>query len=439
MLSEQQYQNKPSDQQDVPAGKYNDVIWALLFVLNVVAVCVAAGFNFKKIDINSSNTTATESSGPIIAALACGFIASIAFGIAWIRVLNHPAISINVIKFAMFANIGLSVIACAIAFAAGQVVTGVIMLIFSALAALWYYVVRNRIAFTTIMLEMATACTKQYTSTVFIAIVVQFVALGWIVLWVIAILGASGSKSSVVIFLLVLSLYWTLNVLMNVVQVTVGGVAATWYYQSQSTNVVSSSAKRACTTSFGSICFGSFIVSAIEALRAVARASGRDNQILACIVDCILSIIQAIAEFISKYAYAYVAIWGQDFCTSAKNTWGLLKRRGFDVIVNDDLSNLAFWMSSLIGGVVGAAVGALVFLAAGGKTSSDGLTASMLLCFFLGAFLTGVVMSVIESCVVTFMVLWAEEPAPLAQNHQALHQKLIAAVRKMYPSIQGPI
>lgn len=312
-----------------PQGGYKDVFWAILFVLNVVAVCVAAAMNVNKINVTSSDSKgAPPDVKPIVASLAVGLLASVAFGIFWIRYLSRPSNAANIIKFALYANAALMIAGVLLAFITGQIVTGIIMLILCGITLVWYYVVRNRklvcyllagvmintcmlgIAFTGVMLEMAASCTREYGSTVYIAIGTQVVSMAWVAVWVIAVLGANGAQNAVVQFLLALSLYWTVNVLLNVVQVVVGGVAASWFYRSQLTGVVSS-CKRACTTSFGSICFGSFIVSVIEVFRAVARSAARENgnEIVACIVDCILGIIQAIAEFITKYAYAYVAIW----------------------------------------------------------------------------------------------------------------------------------
>lgn len=433
-------------QPDAPQGKYRDVLWALLFIANVVLVCVAAAVNYKNIQFKTSDSSSNSSrnsqdhSKGIIGAMVVSFASSIAFSNLWIRYLCRPNVAGSIIKTAVIVNIAFAILGVIVAFASGQVVGGILTLVFCLITLAWYYFVRHRIAFTSVMLEMAANCTREFGSTVYIAIMTQFVSLLWATVWVIAILGTFGEKgaNSFVAFLLVLSLYWTVNVLFNVVHVSVGGVAASWFYRSQTEKVVSSSVRRACTTSFGSICLGSFIVSVIEALRSAARSANRDNgAVVACIVDCILGLIQAIAEFISKYAYAYVAIWGQDFCTAAKNTWGLLKTRGFDVIVNDDLSNLAFALSAVIGGIVGGLIGGLVCLAIVGW--NEGIIAGLIIGFVLGGFFTGVAMTVLDSCVTVFFVLWAEDPSPLATNHPSLHQKLVAAVRKMYPNIQGPL
>lgn len=67
-------------------------------------------------------------------------------------------------------------------------------------------------------------------------------------------------------------------------------------------SAVNSSFIRTVTTSFGSICFGSFLVAILQALRALAN-SARDNgdaQIFACIAECILGCLASILEYFNK-------------------------------------------------------------------------------------------------------------------------------------------
>src|SRR5687767_1069333 len=91
------------------------------------------------------------------------------------------------------------------------------------------------------------------------------------------------------------------------------------------------SLKRACTTSIGSICFGSLIIAIIQTIRTIVNIlrSETDGMLafIGCLLDCFLSCIQDIAEFINKYAFCQVAIYGKDYMTAAKDTWTILKDR----------------------------------------------------------------------------------------------------------------
>ena len=82
-------------------------------------------------------------------------------------------------------------------------------------------------------------------------------------------------------FGLLLSLFWTSQVIKNVSHTTTAGVVAAWWFQTDRKHATKRAFVRAITTSFGSICLGSLIVAFLQAVRAVcrmARESARKNR-----------------------------------------------------------------------------------------------------------------------------------------------------------------
>jgi hypothetical protein len=78
------------------------------------------------------------------------------------------------------------------------------------------------------------------------------------------------------------SFYWTSQVIQTWVHVTTSGVFATYYFLEGTHEGVPSSptlksAKRASTTSFGSICFGSLIVAVLQVIRALLRTAAQES------------------------------------------------------------------------------------------------------------------------------------------------------------------
>merc|ERR1719271_861586 len=124
---------------------------------------------------------------------------------------------------------------------------------------------------------------------------------------------------------------------------------------SGSHNKVFESFKRATTTSFGSICFGSLLIAIIQALKALVERSGDDDNegglacFLRCVATCILQCLEDILEFFNTYAFVHVAFYGDDYCTAGKKTWGLICASGWDMIINDDLTGLALGLSAFAG------------------------------------------------------------------------------------------
>lgn len=112
--------------------------------------------------------------------------------------------------------------------------------------------------------------------------------------------------------------------------------AATYYFtssvQEHGSGAMMTGLRWAWVNNFGSIAFGSLLVAIIFTIRVVAyyfckkaeKMSG-DNQLVKCIsccVQCFLKCLEEIIEYITKSAYAFMALSGQGFCSSAYN--GLL-------------------------------------------------------------------------------------------------------------------
>jgi hypothetical protein len=146
-------------------------------------------------------------------------------------------------------------------------------------------------------------------------------SLGWIILWYFTILGsiAKYEKSTgalvVSILFCLFSFYWNIQVIKNSVHVIVSGVFAVYYFMGvdqgngrivvNAKNPTGSSAKRALTTSFGSICFGSLVIALIQFIRAIVRmamdsAANEGNAVAAiclCCLQCIIGYLEWLIEY----------------------------------------------------------------------------------------------------------------------------------------------
>jgi hypothetical protein len=112
--------------------------------------------------------------------------------------------------------------------------------------------------------------------------------------------------------------------------------AATYYFTSNveqyGSGAMMTGLRWAWVNNFGSLAFGSLLVAIIFTIRVVVyylckkaeKASG-DNmviKVISCCVQCFLKCLEEIIEYITKSAYAYMALSGEGFCSSAYN--GLL-------------------------------------------------------------------------------------------------------------------
>ena len=135
------------------------------------------------------------------------------------------------------------------------------------------------------------------------------------IVWAVDNGGSDGARSvrGLIFFLLVLSLFWTILTVKGWVHTSVAGVCATWYFLSPHavpSNPVLHAVRRASTSSFGSICFGSFIVAFIRTLRffvnmAYQNARNSNNQLAACALcclECLIGLLESIVNYVNQYA-----------------------------------------------------------------------------------------------------------------------------------------
>jgi hypothetical protein len=314
-------------------------------------------------------------------------------------------------------------------FAEGSVVGGIIFLFFAFLQGIFYLMWRKRIPFATQMLQTVSTLIEQYPATTVVAYVSLIVELLWITLWLFTATFSQLLGSIVVIALfLVFSFYWTIQVIKNVVHVTVSGTFATWYFLHGTTGVPPNptikSFQRAMSTSFGSICLGSLIVAIIQTLRLIANSIKNESRnivvfIVAAIASCILQLLDSLAQYFNLYAFTQVAIYGKSFCKAAKDTWSLIKSHGIEAIINDNLISGVLTMGALVGGVMCALIGGL----AGLSTVPSYWVVCAVFGFFIGFVMVLLVMEVVQSGVACIFVCFAMDPAALQRNDPILYAK----------------
>jgi len=215
----------------------------------------------------------------------------------------------------------------------------------------WFWFVRHMIPFAAVLLKTAAAISIKYYGTIVVALSSMIVTGVFIAVWAMAVTPVLGRLQEqqylnggymVAYFLLVLILFWGMQVAANVVHVTASGVFATWYFVGEErcpSSPTWANLKRAVTTSFGTICFGSLVVAVLKTIYHFLHQGIRymDNEVARCVLECVLAIIERMTEFFNIYAFTYVAVYGTDFITSSKRVWVLLKCCTWPMLINDSV------------------------------------------------------------------------------------------------------
>jgi len=337
-----------------------------------------------------------------------------------------------------------------IAFIALKSIAGIVIMIFMILFNLLYiYLVRARVPFAAAMLETVVECIQLFPATIWVAIGSIFVQAISLLIWVMGFASiyhamdqanTSDNSRSLVYFLMTVSVYWTTQVIKNVVHVTVSGTFATWYFlypSSMPSNPTLGALKRATWTSFGSICLGSLLVAIIKALRSAAERAGRGarQSIGQAILICLISMIERLVEYFNVYAFTQVAIYGKTYCEAASDTWKLIKARGLDIIINDNLIGAVLIFGALAVGLANGALGlALSYFVFDYKAS---YVAFGFIGILIGLAIALCAMEVVDSCVASCFVCYAEDPEALQRTKPAAYDRLTNALHQRTAELQA--
>ncbi|CAF3457248.1 unnamed protein product [Rotaria sp. Silwood2] len=316
--------------------------------------------------------------------------------------------------------------------------------------------VRKRIAFAEVHLQAGCAALRSHLSLVLVLLVMLIVEFMWFVFWCLMLVGVTGviftnaDKNStsnigvwwywligkIVLFLLLLSLYWGAVTFGNIIHfITACTVGDWWFTIDGSGNYgMVNSIKRAFTTNLGTICFGSLFETIIKTLRFFAR-DGRRNNILTCIIDCILQTIEKLVGYLNEWAFTFAALTGEGFVQASRSFIELFKKRGWTAIINDSIIETTFMIINLGIGLITAITGTCIThnMMTESAEKIGFVVIIAFISFLIGIFMSSIITTLLKSCVRTVFVCFALHPAALGATHPDYLQKLTKVWHKFYP------
>lgn len=421
--------------------KFNDLFFAFLFWTHLAIMAVLLPVSLGQGNGGGGNGGV----GGII--YFCTVCAVFATGITTISFGFMMNFASQLVQLALYFQIGCAGAMAIMGIMSGNILMAGMSTLMFFFSICYAYMVRNRIPFAAANLTTALTAVRANLGLIVIAYIFLFMGFGYSIFWT-TISNYVLQISSSYAFFMFLSFYWVQQVLSNTVHVTTSGVIGTWWFapaeaSSCCSPAINDSFCRATTYSFGSICFGSLLVAIIQALRATMNylRNNEDAQIIVCLIDCILSCIQGIIEYINKWAYVYVGLYGYNYLDAGRNVISLFQNKGWTTVITDDLAENALFMMSvanaLLTGLVGFIVGTMDqnIFANYGVDSPGGI--GFVFGFLIGFVLASIMMSVVASAVNTSIVCFAEAPREFEVNHPQLSNEMRNAWRQAWPEECG--
>lgn len=262
--------------------------------------------------------------------------------------------------------------------------------------------------------------------------------------------GAGGCSSATVIGLLVFitfAMYWISEWLKNTIHTTISGVYGSWYFCSRNPprGATRGALRRSLTYSFGSISLGSLIVAIINFLRQLVSVAQQQSAqqgdifgtILFCVLGCIISLLDWAVQFINRYAFSYIALYGKAYFPAASATWRMIKDRGIDALINECLISPVLTMGATFIAYFCALLAYVyvLFTKPAYNANGDYTPVIVAFAFLIGLQIANVFTTPLASGIDTIFVSCAFDPEVLIREHPDLYAQMVS----VYPHVQTAI
>ncbi|XP_069088525.1 choline transporter-like protein 5 isoform X4 [Pleurodeles waltl] len=164
---------------------------------------------------------------------------------------------------------------------------------------------------------------------------------------------------------------WLVNFAIALGQCTLAGAFASYYWAFNKPADIPacplfSSFGRAIRYHTGSLAFGSLILAIVQMIRIILEyldhklkaSHNAFTRFLLCCLKCCFWCLEKFIKFINRNAYIMIAIYGKNFCTSAKDAFFLLMRNVVRVAILDQVTDFLLFLGKIL---VAGGVGVLAF------------------------------------------------------------------------------
>lgn len=308
---------------------------------------------------------------------------------------------------------------------------------------LWYYW-KAKIPFARVMIKTVLSIATKYPSIFLIGYIGSYFSTLWyslIIVSISAILCTIGTQNIIIIFLelgfIIFSLYFTSQVINNVVHVTISGVFSTFYFCGRvepttkkivvdAKNPTYKSFKRSLSSSLGSICFGSLIISLMKILSIFVFILRRLFSRIKFIKK-----IYGVLESLNIYGLIEVAIYGKAYCEAARDTWKVCKPHGINVLISNNIVGKVFTVMGITVGILSDLVTISIGIFALKISSSYVLVFYGTLSFITGLMIFLAMCQVVNAGINTTFVCICEDPEAIRYTKPDYYK----IVKETFPSL----
>lgn len=346
---------------------------------------------------------------------------------------------------------------------------GIVFLLFAIFTVVAFISWIPRIPFSSLMLKTTIDVSKRYGHVYMVSFIGGFLAVAfgaWYSVTLVAVYskysqGGTGQQQNPscrtnscgegkvigLIVFITFAMYWISEWLKNTIHTAISGVYGSWFFAPNNfpKGATRGALRRALTYSFGSISFGSLVVAIINCLRQLCslaqNQASQDGNIVGviflCILQCLIGLLDWAVQFINRYAFSTIALYGKSYIAAAKDTWTMIKNRGIDALVNECLIGPVLSLGSTFVGYACALLAYVYMVFTHPAYNSSGAYTPVVVAFsfLIGIQISAIMTVPISSGMDTIFVAMAWDPEVLMREHPDLYQEMI----RVYPHVQQAI
>jgi hypothetical protein len=345
----------------------------------------------------------------------------------------------------------------ALAVLAANPVAGLVLLLLAGIQLMVVFCWSRFIPFTAALLSVASEVALKNLRSLWVGVFGFFLQLTWL-----AVIGVGSARfvsqlseqnqedyQGALFVGIMLPLLWGMMAYAYAMYVSYCGMYGRWCFGHYPS--VTASLTVAFTKSFGSVCFGALLVAVVRLLRIMvdsARRQGRDRNgaqaVIACLVSCVLRLIEDIMEWFNTFAYVQVAVRGLTYTDSCRATAALARTNNFGAVrsqlVSTSVVGYGVLLSAVVGVIAAFAACPVDFTGKHYHPSPDtqNTVAVWITCSIIMAFsVAGLFASLLDAGVTTIIVCWGESPTVIAAEHPGVHEEFVRVTGRSTPIIRG--
>ncbi|KAK8713047.1 hypothetical protein V6N13_148274 [Hibiscus sabdariffa] len=287
---------------------------------------------------------------------------------------------------------------------------GTIAIVSGVIQSLYACWVNSRFDYASKILAVSTSVPPDQTTVFVIVSIITCLAYSSFLVAGIGGATATGTGLDVVfIVVILLSFTWSMQVIKNMLYVTISRVRYMTFACGVDTNT-RSAFRDTVKHLVGSVCIGSAFVPVIGTIRGSARAvnlvAGDHDEFLFSCADCYSGFGSTLITYGNRWGFVHVGVYNKGFIQASADTWEMFKRAELITLIDSDLTGVFCFLSGVaIGSICGIIGGTWELI-----IHKSYATEVSIYAFLIGYFMCRIALAWKQASVTAYYVAYAENP-----------------------------